>query len=362
MPTVKDIAAIVHRFAPPALAYEWDNPGLQVGDWSQEVTKILVALDVTPSALDYALEIGANMIISHHPLIFRKIRNITDPFLLDLIRNNIAVLSAHTNLDVTIDGVNHELAKTLGIGNLKYISNESGAGYFHIAVYVPEDNLELLAEAVYKTGAGRIGEYRDCGTQHPVKGRFEPLTGANPTIGEIGRKETVREMKFEFFADSTNLNAAISAMKSVHPYEEPIFAIYPQHQSSPNYGLGLIGTLDSPMSLSDFAQYVKGCLHAPFVRLWDAGKSHQTPISKVALCGGSGSSLLGKASGKADVFISGDFTYHTLLDSRMPIIDAGHFYTEFPSLQIIKKILTHCEVDIEILALENHEGSRLLSV
>ncbi len=362
MITVTEIAKKIHSFAPTALAYEWDNPGLQVGDWNQPVSKVLVALDVTRTTLDYALEIGADMIVSHHPLIFRKLSNVTDPFLLELIRNKIAVLSAHTNLDVTPDGVNHKLAERLGVKNVSYISTESGASLFHVAVYVPMDSMEDVAQAVYATGAGRIGNYRGCGNEYPVMGRFEPLNGANPTIGKVGRVETVEELKFEFFADTTNLNAAIQAMKKAHPYEEPVYAVYPQHQKSPNYGLGLIGEIDNAMPLGEFAQMVKDRLEAPFVRFWQAGKTKDTMVKRVALCGGSGSSLLSRTVGRADVFVSGDFTYHTFLDSRVPIIDAGHFYTEYPALDILYDLLSGCEATVEKLPLHRHDGSKLLTV
>ncbi len=362
MMTVADIAKKIHAFAPTALAYEWDNPGLQVGDYNQPVNRVLIALDVTRATLDYALEIGADMIVSHHPLIFRKLKNVTDPFLLELIRNKIAVLSAHTNLDVTNDGVNHKLADRLGVKNIDYISTDTGASLFHVAVYVPLDYVEIVADAIFSVGAGRIGNYRGCGNEYQVQGRFEPTQGAKPAIGKIGRVETVEEIKFEFFADSTNLNAVIQSMRKAHPYEEPVYAVYPQNRQSPNYGLGLIGEIDDPMSLSEFTEYVKDRLEAPFVRLWQAEKTSDAVVKKVALCGGSGSSLLSRVIGRADVFVSGDFTYHTFLDSRIPIIDAGHFYTEYPALDILSDVLSNCEITVVKLPLDRHDGSKLRTV
>ncbi len=356
---VADIAKKIHAFAPTALAYDWDNPGLQVGDYNQPVHKVVVALDVTRVTLDYAYETEADMIVSHHPLIFRKLKNVTDPFLVELIRNKIAVLSAHTNLDVTPSGVNHKLAERLGVKNVSYISTDTGASLFHVAVYVPLDYMEIVADAVFGAGAGRIGNYRGCGNEYRVQGRFEPLDGAKPTIGKVGRVQTVEEIKFEFFADSTNLNAAIQALRKAHPYEEPVYVVYPLNQQSSNYGLGLIGEIDDAMPLNEFAERVKDRLEAPFVRLWQAEKEQDAPVKKVALCGGSGSSLLSRVTGRADVFVSGDFTYHTLLDSRMPIIDAGHFYTEYPALEILQNVLSDCEVPVTKMPLELHAGSKL---
>jgi len=355
---VKDIVEHIHKIANPGLAYDWDNAGFQLGDAEAEVKKILLTLDVTENAIKKAIKENVDLIISHHPFIFRPIKNITNPLYLKLIKNNISVFCAHTNLDVVQKGVNFALAEKLGLKNLEFISSESGSKLFQIAVYVPENSMEVVAEAVFQAGAGTIGNYENCLNDYEVSGQFKPLEGSNPAIGEKNKLEKVIERKLEFFVDSFNLNRIITAMKSAHPYETPAFAVYPQEKSSENYGLGLIGELTEEMSIKDFSQKVKKDLNAPFIKLWLAEQSQQDFVKKIAICGGCGSSLLNKVYSRADIFVSGDFTYHTLLDSKIPLIDAGHFYTEYPVLQNLREMLSDFEVEILELKIEEHEIQR----
>ena len=355
---VRDIVSHLNKIADPGLAYDWDNVGFQLGDAETEVTKVLLTLDVTENAIDKAIKENVDLIISHHPFIFQPIKTITNPLYLKLIRNNISVFCAHTNLDVIQKGVSFALAEKLGLKNLEFLSSESGAKLFQIAIYVPENSMEAVAEAVFKAGAGIIGNYENCLNDYEVSGQFKPLTGSNPAIGEKNKLEKVVERKLEFFVDSFNLNRVIAAMKSAHPYETPAFAVYPQEKSSDNYGLGLIGELTEKMSIVDFSKKVKDNLETPFIKLWLADKTQQDFVKKIAICGGSGSSLLNKVYGRADIFVSGDFTYHTLLDSKIPIIDAGHFYTEYPVLQNLREMLSAFEVEIVELKIDEHEIQR----
>ncbi|MBC8384274.1 MAG: Nif3-like dinuclear metal center hexameric protein [Candidatus Cloacimonetes bacterium] len=359
---IKDIIDLLHKIANPGLAYDWDNVGFQLGDADQEVKKILLTLDVTENAIEKAIKEKANLIISHHPFIFRPIKNITNPLYLKLIKNDISVFCAHTNLDVVKKGVNFALAEKLGLQNLEFLSAESGSKLLHLAVYVPENLMEKVADKVFQAGAGIIGNYENCLNDHEVSGQFKPLEGSNPAIGEKNKLEKVIERKLEFFVDSFNLNQVITAMKSAHPYETPAFAVNPQEKQSENYGLGLIGELSQKMTIADFSKKVKKDLAAPFIKLWIADKSQLDFVQKIAICGGSGSSLLCKVYGRADIFVSGDFTYHTLLDSKIPLIDAGHFYTEYPVLQNLRKMLSGFKKEIITLSREEHEIQREIIV
>lgn len=352
---VKDIVAHFNKIANPELAYEWDNVGFQLGDIQQEVKKILLTLDVTENAINKAIKEKVDLIISHHPFIFKPIKKITNPLFLKLIKNNISVFCAHTNLDVVKKGVNFAFADKLGLRSLEFISNESGAKLFHIAVYVPEDSVEQVVNSVFEAGTGIIGNYSHCLNHYEVSGQFKPLAGSNPSIGETGKLEKVNERKLEFFVDSFNLNKIISAMKSAHPYEIPVYAVYPQEKQSENYGLGLIGDLNKELTIKEFSKVVKKSLKAKFVKLWLADKNPDSVIKKIAICGGSGSSLLYKVYGRADIFVSSGFDYHTLLDSKIPLIDAGHFYTEYPVLENMRKMLSGFEVDIIKLEGDEHE-------
>ncbi len=347
---VSDIVAHINKIANPALAYEWDNVGFQLGDANTEVKKILLTLDVTENAINKAINENADMIISHHPFIFKPVSKITNPLYLKLIKNDISVYCAHTNLDVIKKGVNFALAEKLGLSNLEFLSNESGSKLFQVAVYVPSDSMVKVADAVFASGAGTIGNYSKCMNDYEVSGQFMPEKGSNPILGSKDNLEKVVERKLEFFVDSINLPKVISAIKKVHPYETPAYAVYPQEKQSENFGLGLIGELKNEITLEDFAKTVKKNLHAPFIKLWKAGKPAKTKVKKIAVCGGSGTSLISKVYGRADFFVSADFTYHTILDSRIPLIDAGHFYTENPVLENLREMLS--EFDLEILELK----------
>jgi len=352
---VADIVGHLNKIADPALAYEWDNVGFQVGDGNREVKKILLTLDVTDNAIEKAISENADMIISHHPLIFKPLKKITDPTYLKLIKNDISVYCAHTNLDVIKKGVNHALAEKLNLTNLEFLSSDVNSKIFQIAVYVPAAEMVAVAEAVFSAGAGIIGNYADCMNDYEVSGQFTPLEGSKPVLGSTGKQEKVVERKLEFFVDSHKLNKVITAMQKAHPYETPAYAVYPQHKLNENYGTGIIGELNEELTLEELAKFVKQQLKAPFVKLWKAGKPESEKVKKIAVCGGSGSSLISKTYGRADAFVSADFTYHTVLDSRIPLIDAGHFYTENPVLENLKEMLKEFKLDIIELKPEEHE-------
>ncbi len=353
--TVSDIISHLHKIANPGLAYDWDNVGLQIGNLEQDVKKILLTLDVTNNAVEKAINEKADLIISHHPIIYKPIKKITNPLYLRLIQNNISVYCAHTNLDVIKKGVNFALAEKMGLNNLKFLSTETGAKLYHVAVYVPQDSMIEVAKAIFKAGAGTIGNYKNCLNDYEVSGQFKPMAGSDPILGKQDKLEKVVERKLEFFVDSFNLQKVISVMKKVHPYETPAYAVYPQERHSENYGLGLIGNLKNKLTLRNFAELVKKNLNAPFAKLWLADKKQNTIISKVAICGGSGSSLLQQVYGRADVFVSADFSYHIMLDSKIPLIDAGHFYTENPVLKNLEKILVGFDIEIIHLKADEHE-------
>ena len=352
---VSDIIAHIHKIANPSLAYDWDNVGFQLGDGNAEVKKILLTLDVTENTINKAIKENADLIISHHPFIFKPIKKITNPIYLKLIKNNISVFCAHTNLDVIKKGVNSALAEKLDLQNVEFLTTESGASVYQVAVYVPSASMVKVADAVFATGAGIIGNYSNCMNDYEVSGQFMPKDGSNPILGSKDKLEKVVERKLEFFVDSFKLNKVIEVMRKTHPYETPAYSVNLQSKPNENYGLGMLGDLKYEMTLEDFAKTVKKKLNAPFVKLWTAGKSATVKVKKIAVCGGSGTSLISKVYGKADVFVSADFTYHTVIDSRIPLIDAGHFFTENPVLNNLREMLSEFDLDIIELKPNEHE-------
>jgi dinuclear metal center YbgI/SA1388 family protein len=360
--TVQQITNFLEKMASSRLSYSWDNVGLLVGEGNAEVSKILLTLDITPRVIDYSIAAKADLIISHHPLFFSPLKKINDPDLLRLIKNGIAVYCMHTNLDVIDRGVSHAAASLIGVETKGFLSEHSDLKTYHIAVYVPEESVDQVSKAVFDAGAGVIGNYDHCLNSYPVSGQFKPLAGSNPTIGQSGTVECVNETKIEFFADSFIISQILTAMHLAHPYETPAYAVYPVEQKSLNYGLGITGSLKQEMSLQQFAEMVRDKLQAPFVKLWPADKSPQTMIKKIALCGGSGSSEIRNAERKADVFVSSDFTYHKILESKIPLIDAGHFFTEFPILAHLKEKLTEFKVEIETYEIEKADIQKLVII
>ncbi|HOQ80083.1 MAG TPA: Nif3-like dinuclear metal center hexameric protein [Candidatus Cloacimonadota bacterium] len=355
---VKEVVDLINQFAPNNLSYSWDNTGLLVGELSQPANRILITLDVTENIIDYAVDNNFDMIVSHHPMIFRPLKKINDPKIIKLIKNSIAVLAAHTNLDLVNNGVNHVLAELLELNNVKFVQKSIDKEFYHIIVYVPEVHLEKLKEAIFNAGGGLFGNYQQCSTHYQVNSQFLPNEFAKPVFGKSNQLEKMNEVKLEFFADSVKLKGIINAIHETHPYEAPTYAINKLNQDSPNFGLGLIGDLNKMMSLNELAEYVKEKLGAPFVKLWTAGKDANVKVSRIAICGGSGSSLLPLIS-NADCYISGDFTYHQIIDSCTPIIDAGHYYTEAPVLNKIFEVLSTLPSYLEIVKTEDHDIQNL---
>ncbi|MDD2543077.1 MAG: Nif3-like dinuclear metal center hexameric protein [Candidatus Cloacimonetes bacterium] len=245
--TIASVLEHLERYAPLSLAQSWDNVGLLIGDLKRPVNKVLISLDVTPNALAYAIENDFDLILSHHPLIFRPLSSITNPVILNMIEARISLISMHTNFDAALGGVNHALA----------------------------DALELQVQ-------DSLGD---------------------PEAGDIG----------------------------------------------------LICSYSSPRSLDEIASFVKESLQAPAVKLWTAGLDRDVLIKRIAICGGAGGSVLANASKYTDLLITGDISYHSFLDSGIPIIDAGHFATEYPALSALQQSLSSIGVKSQILDSNLHE-------
>jgi dinuclear metal center YbgI/SA1388 family protein len=362
MITIKDILARMNKLAPTQIAYSWDNVGLMVGEPDWQVRKILLTLDVTKAAITKAIAEKADLIISHHPFIFRPIKSVTDPRIIKLIENKIGVISFHTNLDLVNGGVNTTLAQKLELCNLEPLAHESGTDWLKFELYVPEAHLESIRNALTTAGAGRIGMYDNCSASWEVEGSYRPLAGSKPFAGNEGEISHEREIKLEFMAETFRRSAIETSIKSNHPYEQPVYTITKVENPVPTYSLGIIGSLEAPLTMLEFSEKVKDKLSAKHVRLWTAGKDCNDLISRVAVCGGSGTSIIGKVLGRADLLVTADLTYHTILDSQLPLIDAGHLYTEYPILEQLADYLADAELEFVYLTLNEHEFSGLMEI
>lgn len=330
---LSDILGIINKIAPPALAESWDNSGLQLGDPTAEVRRIMVALDASPAVVANALTSSCNLLVTHHPLIFKPLKSISTAtpqgkLLHSAIAGGLGVISIHTSYDIAMDGLNDQLALRLEVGGSVPLKVTSSQELAKLVVFVPEAHLDQVRTALFPH-AEQLGAYRDCSFAGDGEGTFTPLEGADPFIGSIGSLERVREHRLELLVSRPNIGRAVKALMASHPYEEPAFDIYPLLNEGARLGLGRIGRLAHPVTLAEFAARAGERLGAPGLRY--VGDPART-VTKVALCSGSGASLLREAArGGADCLVTGDVKYHDARDAEdmgIALIDAGHFPTE----------------------------------
>lgn len=337
-----DIIKLIEDWAPKEAAWQKDNVGLQVGSAEREVENIFLCLELTEAALKEAIKKKCNLVITHHPFIYQPIKklefhkNPKSKLIETLIKNDISLYSAHTNLDFTRDGVSFALADKLELKNIRFLHQDQ-QNQFKVVVFVPERDVEALSQYIFNAGGGVIGLYNKCSFRIPGKGTFEGTKETNPVIGSSQNYEHVDEIRLEVLVDSWKLNRVLSVIREHHPYEEPAFDIYPLQNTNVNYGSGVIGELSNPLTESEFLNYLSDKIELKNFRY---AKGLNGKISRVAVCGGSGSELLDIAvAQKADAFITADIKYHTFQDAetRILMIDAGHYETEIFILEKIRE-------------------------
>jgi len=355
--TVQDVQHIIESWAPREIAWERDNVGLQAGDPAHSVRRILVALDATPQVVEEARKKKVDLIVTHHPLLFRPLLSVTTRdragmIATQLVRNGIALYSAHTNLDFVPGGVSHALAERLGLKKIQVLSRMEGA-LKKVVAFVPQDYVDKVMEAMAAAGAGIIGKYDQCSFRLEGTGTFRAREGARPFLGEVGKFERVSEYRLEVVVPKWRMREALQAMRSAHPYEEIAYDVYPLDNELPEYGAGAYGELPAQMTLKGFLKRVKEELHAPMLR--HVGDPNGR-VRIVAVCGGSGGDLLETAVRVgAHVFVTAELKYHDFeaAQNRIALIDAGHFETEqFCVAALIRHLQQHVErtkEDVEIL-------------
>ena len=316
-----------------SLAEAWDNPGLQIGDPNSRVTRVMVALDPTPHVIDSALSASCQLLVTHHPLIFKPLKSLSSATpqgasILKAIKGGLSIVSLHTNYDIATGGLNDLLAGKIGLSGSVPLKVTSVGELVKLAVFVPVDHLDKVRSALFPF-ASIQGNYRDCSFAADGVGTFTPLDGSEPFAGTIGELARVPEERLEMLIKREQLPRAVKLLLAAHPYEEPAFDIYPLLNEGEKLGLGRIGRLPQTVTLGEYAGQLKKDLFAPALRYVGDPDAR---ISKVALCSGSGASLLREAvrSG-ADVLVTGDVKYHEARDAEdlgLALIDAGHFPTE----------------------------------
>ena len=340
MTTVADLASWLEGFAPTRLAESWDNVGLLFGDPSAEVDRVMTCLTVTPRSADEAIAEGAGAIVSHHPVLFKATKSLRAdrPETADLwrlARAGVAILSPHTAFDNTVDGINDGLARRIGLVDVEALRPSPPSSRHKVVVFAPRSDREAVLNAAFGAGAGRIGAYGECSFGSVGFGTFYGLEGANPAIGEAGRREVVREWRLELACPGDRLAAVLAAIRSAHSYEEPAIDAYPIASDVPSGpGSGRIGRLEAPEPLGDLAARVARLLDAPATRF--VGDPSR-PVSRVALCCGAGDDFLPDASKhRADVLLTGEARFHRALEADalgLGLIVAGHHSTERPGVE-----------------------------
>ncbi|USX46971.1 Nif3-like dinuclear metal center hexameric protein [Dietzia kunjamensis] len=342
-PTLADVIDLLEHAYPPRLAESWDRVGLVAGDPAAEVGRVVVAVDATDAVVDRALAEGADLLLVHHPPLMRGVHSVAADtpkgrLLHKLIAGGCALYSAHTNADSARPGVNDALADVLGLVPGRPLAPTGDGTVDRWVVTVPDDDLDDLLNAVFAAGAGRMSGYTECSFSVQGTGRFRPGDGTDPTIGTVGEPERVSETRVEFVAPPELRSAVRRAVLAGHPYEVPAMDVFVNHAGPgpgpEDTGLGRICELDAPMTLAQFTELVAERLPTTEWGVRAAGDP-DAEIRRVALCGGSGDSLLGAArAAGADVYLTGDLRHHVVdehLRSGGPLlVDAAHWALEFP--------------------------------
>lgn len=366
MPTVADLLRELHAWAPPGSKADFDRVGLQVGDPAASVSRVLVALDLTPAVVDEAAEAAAQLIVTHHPLLFKPVGAATadDPvgsLVWRLGRAGVSYTAIHTNLDAALGGVSFALAEQLGLRDVEILAPLDGV-MRKVVVFAPEAAAGAVRTALAEAGAGQIGAYDGCSFTASGTGRFTPSADAAPAIGEAGGpEEAVAEVRIEAVVPVWDVGRVRRAVVAAHPYEEPALDVYSLDGEATRQGYGAVGILDEGVPLRAFLARVADRLGAGALRYVG---DPEAEVHRVAVCGGSGMSFLREAiRSRADAYVTADVTYHRFFEAldtegqpRIALVDAGHYETEAITERLIADRLGSAFPDVEV-AVTRHRTS-----
>ncbi|WP_422486507.1 Nif3-like dinuclear metal center hexameric protein [Gudongella sp. DL1XJH-153] len=351
-----DIVSKFEQWVPLNLVDSWDNTGLQIGDPEQLIKGIIISMDVTEDVVEEAIREQCNMIVTHHPFIFRPMDNLVlntykGRLIKRIISNDILIYNAHTNLDLAVEGINDQLALIFGMKNTETLSELSSEELVKVAVYVPETHQNKILEALSESDAGHIGNYSECSFTVRGTGRFKPQAGSNPFLGSTGRLESVAEVRIETIVKKDLLQRTMDMIKEEHPYEEVAFDIFPILNKGKGFGYGRVGNIED-CTLKELAESTKALLNLDEIRVYGSDKGI---INRIAVCGGAGSDFIRDAARKgAQVYITGDIKYHDAqlaYEEGIVIIDGTHYGTESIILPVMERKLvesTHNSIKIKI--------------
>ncbi len=341
---ISAVISSLEMLAPPAYQESYDNATLITGDRQWEVSGILCTLDCTEAIVEEAIELGANLIIAHHPIVFKGLKSITgknyvERTIIKAIKHDIAIYAIHTNLDHVSMGVNKRISDQLGLVNTRILSPKKQL-LSKLIYFVPESAAQKTLDAVFEAGAGKIGEYSDCSFQSVGTGTFTPSANANPTIGKANKPEMVQEKRIEVILPSFQASKVIKALKNSHPYEEVAYYLQQLENENQEVGAGMVGELIESLDTEAFFDLLKSKMNLKVIK-------HTAPIGrkikKVAVCGGAGIFLLPDAKNiQADAFITSDIKYHEFFDAEGKLIlcDIGHYESEIFTKELLGEFLS----------------------
>lgn len=340
---ILEFISVIEKYAAPELQEEYDNAGLIIGNANWQCNGVLCTLDVTTAVIAEAKKKNCNLIIAHHPVIFRGLKkingkNYVEQMVIEAIKNDIAIYAAHTNLDNIVLGVNGMMAKKLGLKNISILQPKNKM-LRRLITFAPVDKAEDIRHAVFEAGAGHIGKYSECSFNSEGTGTFKAGQGADPYVGEIGERHHEKETKIEIVYPFYLENQVVKALVDHHPYEEVAYDIFTMDNVHFGIGAGVIGELQEAKDEKDFLKFIKNQFKAEGIRHSALlGK----PVKKIAVCGGAGSFLIKTALQKsADVFITADVKYHEFFEAEGKIIiaDIGHYESEQFTVDLIHDLL-----------------------
>jgi len=336
----KKIVKLIEERYPLSLAADWDNVGFQVGNPNSAVNKILVALEVTPAVVQEAIDVNADLILCHHPLIFEPLKRLTESspveaMIRKLTAARIGVYVAHTNADAAPGGSVDALLEALELERVDTMGDVFSEPLFKLSVYVPAAVAESVSKALFESGAGRLGTYAECSFSYQGVGTFLPLEGARPAVGSVGIRESVEETKIEVLVSQGRVRETIKAMLDAHPYEVPAYDLWPLKSPEKVFGFGAVAVAASDavqnLKLAQWASKVKAALKAPGTRMIGPPEAL---VHRIAVVPGAGASFYKEAAAAGcDLLITGDVKYHdaqAALALGVHLIDAGHCETELP--------------------------------
>lgn len=340
---IVDLIAVIEKYAAPELQEDYDNAGLIMGNPAWHCSGVLCTLDVTIATLKEAKENNCNLVITHHPIIFRGLKRINEntyveQVIIEAIKNDIAIYAAHTNLDNIILGVNGMIAKKLGLKNI-IILQPKNKMLRRLITFAPIEKAEHVRNAVFAAGAGQIGKYSECSFNSNGTGTFKANEGADPYVGNVGERHHENETKIEIVYPFYLEDQVVKALINNHPYEEVAYDIFTMDNVHFGIGAGIIGELQEAKTEKDFLKFIKETFGASGIRHTDLlGK----PIQKIAVCGGAGSFLIKKAAQMgADIYITADIKYHEFFDAQgsLVVADIGHYESEQFTVDLFHDLL-----------------------